>query len=113
MSFVNDRTEIAAALETVDGVKGYDYRPRAPKTGDAWPTLPTLDLQAGLVWRPTWTVHVVLPSDERAAAKWMDAHFLAIVTALRVPAFPESATPAVMETSAGDLLILEITMRSE
>jgi len=113
MSFDNDRAEIVTALNTVTGVKGYQNRPTAPRTGDAWPTLPTLNLQAGLVWRPTWTVHVVLPSDERAAAVWMDAHFLPIVTALRVPAFPESAGPAVLETSAGDLLILEITMRSE
>jgi hypothetical protein len=35
------------------------------------------------------------------------------VAALRVPAFPESAAAGVMQTSGGDLLILEITMRSE
>lgn len=113
MSIVNDRAEIAAALESVDGVKGYVKRPKAPKPGDAWPLLPDYDLQAGLVWRPTWRVIVVLPADEAAAAEWMDDHFLPIVAALRVPAFPESAAAGVMQTSGGDLLILEITMRSE
>jgi hypothetical protein len=93
MSIVNDRQEIAAALDTVDGVKGYVYRPKAPKPGDAWPTLPNYDLQDGLVWRPTWTVIVVLPADERSAAMWMDEHFGPLVTALRVPAFPESWNP--------------------
>lgn len=113
MSIVNDRTEIAAALDTVDGVRGYKYRPMVPREGDAWPTLPTYDLEQGLVWRPTWTVTVVLPSDEQAASEWMDAKFEAIALALRGPGFPESAAPAVMETDAGDLLVLEITLRSE
>lgn len=113
MSILNDRAEIAAALDGVTGVKGYVKRPKAPKPGDAWPLLPDYELQDGLVWRPTWRVIVVLPADESAAAEWMDEHFGPIVAALRVPAFPESAAPGVWQTSAGDLLILEITMRSE
>lgn len=113
MSWANDRQEIADALDTVDGVKGYPHRPKVLKPGDAWPLLPDLELQGGLVWRPTWTVIVILPADEKQAAVWMDSHFTPIVTALRVPAFPESAAVGVLESSGGDLLILEITMRSE
>jgi hypothetical protein len=112
-TIVNDRAEIAAALNTVPVLKGYTRRPRALKTGDAWPLLPDFELQHGLVWRPTWRVIVVLPEDEDAAAAWMDEHFEAIVTALREPGFPESAAAGVLQTNGGDVLILEITMRSE
>lgn len=113
MSWENDRAEIVTALNTVSGVKGYANRPTALKPGDAWPLLPSLDLQDGLVWRPTWTVLVVLPQAEKAAAEWLDSHFMAIVSALRVPGFAESAEPINYETSGGDLLVLAITLRSE
>lgn len=108
-----DRAAIAAALSTVTGVKGYQYRPPTPKPGDAWPTLPTLDRQADLIWRPTWTVVVFLPQDERAASDWLDAHFDAIVGALQTgPIYPETAEPGLMNTGAGDMYVLEITGRS-
>lgn len=113
MSWGNDRTEIVTALNTVSGVKAYVNRPTALKPGDAWPLLPSLDLQDGLCWRPTWTVLVVLPQDEQAAAEWLDSHFEAIVTALRVPAFAESAEPIDFQTSGGSMLVLAITLRSE
>lgn len=113
MSWENDRTEIVAALNTVTGVKGYVNRPTALKPGDAWPLLPSLDLQDGLVWRPTWTVLVVLPQDEGTAATWLDSHFMAIVAALRVPGFAESAEPIDYQTSGGSMLVLAITLRSE
>lgn len=113
MSLDTDRQAMADLLSTVPGVRGYPYRPPAPAEGDAWPTLPTLDLDRGLVWRPTWTVNVVLPSDERAASTWIDDNFLAVAAALRSGrAFPESAEPARMPTDVGDLLVLEITLRS-
>lgn len=113
MSFDNDRQEIADALDSVAGVKGYKHRPATPRPGDAWTWLSSLELQDGLVWRPTWSVVVFLPQDERGASVWMDAHFLPIVTALRVPAFPESADAGLMQTSGGDQFLLLITMRSE
>lgn len=113
MSLDTDRNAIAAALSTVPGVRGYAYRPPAPREGDAYPTLPTLDLDRGLVWRPTWTVNVILPADERSASTWIDANFLAIVAALRSGnGFPESAEPALMQTPDGPLYVLEITLRS-
>lgn len=113
MSLDTDRAEIAATLNAVDGVIGYKYRPTTPRPGDAWPTLPTLELQDGLVWRPTWTVVVFLPQDERAASDWIDAHFAAIATALRGGStFPETAEPGLMATNGGDHYVLEITVRS-
>jgi hypothetical protein len=114
MGIQTDRAAIAAALDTVDGVEGHQYRPRTPKPGDAWPTLPTLTRDQGIVWRPEWTVVVFLPQDERKASEWLDSHALLVIAALQsqTPLFPESAEPAVMATSAGDQFVLEITGRS-
>lgn len=114
MSIDTDRATIAAALSTATGVTGYAYRPKPPKPGDAWPTLPTIQRDQGIVWRPEWTVVVFLPQDERAASEWIDAHLLGVLAALQAssPLFPESAEPAVMATDGGDHYVLEITGRS-
>ncbi|KAB1925147.1 hypothetical protein F8280_12110 [Micromonospora noduli] len=113
MSLATDRAAIAATLSTVDDVTGYEYRPKTPKPGDAWPLMPSLELQDGLVWRPTWTIHVFLPQDERKASGWMDTHFTALADALRGGnTFPDSAEPALIATSGGDQYVLEITVRS-
>ncbi len=113
MSLATQRAEIAAQLGAVDGVTGYAYRPKVPKPGDAWPTLPSMELQSGLVWRATWTVVVFLPQDERAASMWLDAHFDAVALALRGGStFPDSAEPGLMTTSGGDWYVLQFTIRS-
>ena len=114
MSLTTDRAVIAAALNTVAEVTGYEHRPKVQKPGDAWPTLPTVQREQGLVWRPEWTVVVFLPQDPQEASEWMDAHLLDVLAALQTssPLFPESAEPAVMPTSGGDKYVLEITGRS-
>lgn len=112
-TIATDRAAIAAALSTVSGVTGYAFRPTVLKPGDAWPTLPTLDRQADIVWRPTWRVLVFLPQDEEESSNWLDAHFDAIVAALQAgPIYPETAEPALMNTGAGDMYVLQITGRS-
>lgn len=108
-----DRADIAAALASVPGVAGYPYRPAAPRPGDAWPILPSFERQDGIVWRPTWTILVALPADERGASDWVDAHFDDIVAALQAgPIYPETAEPTLMATGAGDMYVLQITGRS-
>lgn len=112
-SLATDRAAIAVALSTVPDVTGHEFRPKAQRPGDGWPTLPTLDRQADMIWRPTWTVVVFLPQGERQASVWLDAHFDAIVAALQAgPIWPETAEPALMPTGAGDMKVLEITGRS-
>lgn len=113
MSLATKRVELAQALCAVSGVAGYEYPPNVWKTGDAWPVLDTLDLEQGLVWRPTWLVHVVLPADPRKASEWMDEHFIDIANALRVPSFAERAEPIDVQTDQGPVSLLQITTRSE
>ena len=113
MSLVGDRQAIAAALQTVAGVKGYDKRPRAFKAGDAWPLLGPLDRGPGLAFTATWRVLVVLPQDEVKASEWLDSHTEDLVDALLPVGFVDTITPVELSTEAGPLLAAEITMRSE
>lgn len=113
MSIADDRAALAALLDAVPDVTGHPYRPAGPGPGDAWPTLPTLQREHGIVWRPTWTIIVSLGFDEREASAWVDEHFGDLVDGLDAGRCQvDSAEPAVMGTSAGDLLVLEVTLRS-
>lgn len=115
MRLDTDRAALSALLSTVDTVTGYPYRPTVIADGDAWPRLPDLAREGGgLVWRPVWTVLVALSSDEQVASAWIDEHFGDLVAAVESTgrAWVDSAAPATLQTSAGDRLVLEITLRS-
>ncbi|MFJ8685058.1 hypothetical protein [Micromonospora wenchangensis] len=112
MDLATARAAVANTLDGVEGVNGHTYRPAAPRVGDAWPILPTLELEEGLVWRPTWHVCVFLPQDERAAAMWLDTHFAALVAALRTgDLFAESADLGLITVSGSDQAVLVVTTR--
>lgn len=113
MSLQTDRQALADLLSTAPGVTGHPYPPAAPAAGDAWPRLPSLAREHGLVWRPTWKIIVGLSFDEREASAWVDEHFGDLVAALDAGRCQvDAAEPAVMGTDAGDLLVLEVTLRS-
>lgn len=55
------RADIAAALETVDGVRGNATPPKTPQPGDAWPIWETTALTTlGFGLAITWSVYVLL-----------------------------------------------------
>lgn len=113
MSLTDDREAFATALTTVDGVKGYAYRPPAPRPGDAWPLLGAMDRADGLAFIVSWRVLVFLPQDERAASMWMDAHVDGLVDALEPLAFVDRIEPVNTGPDAAPQYALQITMRSE
>jgi hypothetical protein len=109
------RTAIAAALSTVAGVKGYEYRPTTPRVGDAWPLLSGLDRDAGRAFIRTWRVLVFLPQEERAASDWIDAHHESLVGAMEEQdvGFVDRLEPVALAATGSDQYALQITMRSE
>lgn len=111
MSLVGKRATIAAALSEVDGIRGHEYRPAAPKTGDAWPLLGNLERSAGLTFIATWRVFVFLPQDERQASVYIDDKVEALVDALEPEGFIDQVAPAQLATT--EQYVLQIVMRSE
>lgn len=123
MSTLAKRQEIADALNTVDGVKAYIYRPNAPKASstsvDAWCRLgPSSRLSAdqGLEFEDTWYVLVFLPQTEAGADKWRDEHQSELVTALEdnYVGFVDEITPVNLSPTEGQPTFgLQLTLRSE
>lgn len=113
MSLADDRAALAALMTTAPGVTGYQYQPTVPTPGDAWPRLPSLRREHGIVWRPEWSILVALSFDERTASAWIDEHFADLVDALDAGRCQvDSAEPGTMPTDAGDLYVMELTVRS-
>jgi hypothetical protein len=115
MSMVNKRQEIATALSSVEGMKGYAYRPSIPREGDAWPLLGVLERDEDAGWfMVTWNVIVFLPQDERKASEWVDVRYADLVDALTPHGYVDRIEPVGISTSANASQFgLQITMRSE
>lgn len=116
MSLVGKRDAFRVALDALDGVKGYAYRPGSPRKGDAWPHWAggAVDEQSGQISNG-WHVLVMLPQDERAADEWIDANAQAVADAIERAqvAFVEGFAPANLSQTNGTVYGLLITTRSE
>ena len=107
------RANIAAALSTVEGVKGYARRPKSPKAGDGWPLWRGSERADGFLFTQTFAVVIALSGDVVAADDFADAHGDELADALEPVLFVESFAPAVTATDAGDMNALMITGRVE
>jgi hypothetical protein len=111
MSIAGMRAVLKTALDTVDGVRGYEYRPDSITDGDAWPVRgPAERDQASGLFLLDWGVQVVLPSDPKQADAWMDAHVNALVTALGQVAYVTGFVGVSLST---DEYALELQLGSE
>lgn len=114
MSIVDTRADLAAAASGVVGIVGYPYRPPAPKAGDAWPLLGSMDRDPDTgQFAALWRLVVMLPQAEQAASAWMDARLWDLVDAVSPYGFVDRMNPAVLTTGAGDQMVLEIQLRTE
>ncbi|MFI6329859.1 hypothetical protein ACIBBG_16350 [Micromonospora chersina] len=113
MSLPGTRQEIADALSTVDGVRGYVKRPKPSKPGDGWPLLSSLERAGGLSFTVTWRVLILLPQDEVLASEWVDAHHEDLVDALERVAYVDRLEPVRLEADNSAQYALQITMRGE
>lgn len=109
------RAEIAAALDTVPGIRGYLRQPATLKPGAAWPQWAggvRDDETPGFL--ETWRVTVVCDQGSSDAADaFLDSHGDALLAALAPAMFVDSYAPARLDTEAGPLYALVITGRSE
>jgi hypothetical protein len=113
MLTTSTRASLAAALNTVSGVKGYAYRPTAPRAGDAWPQVESAVREVADAWSISWRIFVVLPPDEKGASIAFDTLVPLLVDTIEATAYVDSVAPVVLATSAGDLNAIEIRARGE
>jgi hypothetical protein len=107
------RAQIAQEVSTVSGVTGYVHRPSAVKVGDAWPQWRGGERVDGMGFMETWVVYVVVPGDEDSADDYADTIGYPVLQALRPVLYADAIVPAQIQTSAGPMLALMITGRSE
>jgi hypothetical protein len=115
MSLNGKRAEFVAALTTVDGVTGYAKRPTVPRAGDAWPSWRGAERDDTQQFVHTWSVAVVLPTDETAANDWIDDHAEEIQDALLQGgvAYTDGFDPANLGTDQSPVFGLLFSTRSE
>lgn len=106
---------IADALSTVDDVRGYPFRPSAPKIGDAWPVIGPAQRASGDAFLVTWAVQVVVPTDDEVAARtWWSEHWPPLFYALQPVMHITTFAPAVLVTADnGTIWIFQITGTAE
>ena len=113
MSLAEDRSALAAALSTVDGVTGVAYRPPVLAPGTAWPLLG--QIARDVDFQVTWRAVIILPTGERKASDWFDANYQVVADAIEESDFGylEQVEPGLVATHAGDLEAMIITVRKE
>lgn len=109
------REDIAAALSTIAGIKGYARRPKALAPGTAYPLIGALIRGRGLSFGYSWRIVLILGGDERKADEMLEAQLPEIAVALQEAdvLYVDSAVPFIVPTEAGDIYAAEITGRSD
>lgn len=111
--FTEARQDLAAVLATVPGVKGYEFRPPAPKAGDAWPLLTVADRGRARNFEGSWRIMLALGQDERTATRLLDDLLPELVDLVDPVAYVEQVIPVTINTEAGEAFAAEIRVRRE
>lgn len=116
---MSKRQEIVDTLNAIDGIKGYPMEPKTLKAGDAWCAWGGQTRVDGL-WETTWTIYVVLSTDEAKASEWAESNAEALAEALQHPELPNLSAGYVDDIKPLNLAVgntvqfgLQITLRSE
>lgn len=106
------RQDIADALSTVTGITGSASRPTVVAEGAAWPQVASHDRDDGY-FMTTWSVYVVMPADDQAAADTYDSSIATLRAALHAVVYVDRDEPVLIPTESGDIFAILITARSE
>ncbi len=105
MSFLAARPLLAAALSEVPGVKGYAYRPRAARVGDAWPKwMGAVTHDAPGAFTQAWQIIILLPADDAGQEDWISARMDALIDALSPVVWVEQVTPGLSDDAPALML---------
>ncbi|MEV6287402.1 hypothetical protein [Kribbella sp. NPDC051770] len=108
------RETLAAALSTVEGIKGYEKRPKALRAGDSWSLVDVVARGPGQAWQTTWRIALVIGPDEATAVDQLDKFVPLVVDALVELVYVDSARPLLIPVEQGNNLYgIEFVARSE
>lgn len=110
---MSTRQELADAVSTVDGIRGYEFRPTVLTAGVAWALRGELERGEALDFMASWRIVVVLPPGEQRASEFFDAKYKPLAEALEDLGYVERIEPTLIATDAGDLDGMLITLRRE
>lgn len=105
------RSVLAASLADAQGVNGHAKRPRAPRAGDAWPSLSGIERGPGQALLTNWVIHVWLGTDENDAMAKGDPIVTEVFESLEDVAHVESVSYVQLQTTVGDGIALEFRVR--
>lgn len=101
------RPLVAAALSTVDGVRGYERAPASRKIGDAWAKWGGQVRIAPGVFEFAWQILIRMPDDDIAREAWIEERSWALVDALAHLIHIDGIAPDVVD----DVPVLILTGR--
>jgi len=101
---VTAREDIAEAASTVAEINCSPYYQLATKPGTAWVEWARVDYPNKFGGEAYWTVFVVLPSDVKAAEKWIESHINALVAALNRELVVTTVRPEQILQNDGPIL---------
>jgi hypothetical protein len=109
------RSEIRAALATITGLTAFAERPSVIALGSAWPMWRGLTRSHGgtglLI--STWHAFIVVGKTERAATDFVDARAQDVAIALQPAGWVTAVEPYLIDTEAGPLYAVQITLTRE
>jgi hypothetical protein len=114
MNLSQNRDDIAAALNGVEGITGFSEPPNVFKAGAAWPLLGSLsNAMAPGVFAATWYVHLVTGGTPTEALAFIDEHLADVVDALGPVAWVEQIDPVALPTNSGNYYAVQLTLTRE
>jgi hypothetical protein len=115
MTLAADRAAIAAAVDAVQDITGYDDQPAMLNVGDAWVRWAGW-LAAGplALFETTWLVDVITGGTPTDAMNFLDSHASLLVDAVAPLAYVAAVLPVDFQIpNAGVLYGAEITLKRE
>lgn len=104
MMFSDVREEIAAALNTVADLTGYENTPAIFSVGDAWPRWIGMEATgAPGLFSVNWQIIVITGGTPEDAETYVEQRLQDILGALTEVVYINSVAPTVIETGSGSL----------
>lgn len=97
----SDRTAIATAASTVDGVNVTAYYRQATRAGEGVVRLEAINYPNSFGGVCTWQVAITLPSDVVTAERWIESRTHALVDALSSELEIRSVVPVSLQLPEG------------